>query len=76
LCDGHAGARGEVWLNGQRVERFPPLEFRPGDVCIINVPGGGGYGPPREREPERVREDVAAGLVTRRAAWETYGVEV
>lgn len=37
LCDGHAGARGEVWLNGQRVERFPPLEFRPGDVCIINV---------------------------------------
>ncbi|MDR7468130.1 MAG: hydantoinase B/oxoprolinase family protein [Armatimonadota bacterium] len=76
LFGGHPGALGEVWLNGERVERFPPLEFRPGDVCVIRVPGGGGYGPPREREPDRVRRDVALGYVSRRAAREVYGVEV
>ncbi len=76
LFGGQPGALGEVWLNGERVERFPPLEFRPGDVCVIRVPGGGGYGPPREREPARVRDDVARGLVSAQAAREIYGVEV
>ena len=75
MFGGHAGTPGEVLLNGERIERFPPLEFRPGDVCVIRVPGGGGYGPPREREPERVRQDVAAGLVTLHAARATYGLE-
>jgi N-methylhydantoinase B len=73
---GQPGARGEVWLNGVRVERFPPLEFRPGDICVIRVPGGGGFGPPGEREAERVRRDVADGFVTAQAAREIYGVEV
>ena len=73
---GHHGARGQVWFNEQIVERFPPMEFRPGDVCIIRVPGGGGYGAPSERQAGRVRQDVTAGLVSPRAAREIYGVEV
>jgi N-methylhydantoinase B len=76
LFGGRPGTLGEVWLNGARVERFPPMEFRPGDVCIIRVPGAGGYGDPRAREPERVRRDVELGLVTPQAAREIYGVEV
>lgn len=76
LFGGMPGAPGEVWLNGARVERFPPIEFRPGDVCVLRVPGGGGVGVPREREPERVRRDVEMGLVTPRAARDIYGVEV
>ncbi len=76
LFDGHPGALGEIWLNGERAERFPPMEFRPGDVCVIRVPGGGGYGPPREREPERVRQDVEWGYITPQAARDIYGVEV
>jgi N-methylhydantoinase B len=75
LFGGHPGAPGGVWLNGERVERFPPMEFRPGDVCVIRVPGGGGYGPPRQRERDRVRRDVALGLVSQRAAREVYGLE-
>jgi N-methylhydantoinase B/oxoprolinase/acetone carboxylase alpha subunit len=76
LLGGHPGALGEVYLNGERLDRFPPLEFHPGDICVIRVPGAGGFGPPREREPERVRGDVEVGFVTPQAAREIYGVEV
>ncbi|MEX2355398.1 MAG: hydantoinase B/oxoprolinase family protein [Thermaerobacterales bacterium] len=76
LEGGMAGARGEVLFNGESIDRFPPLEFHPGDVCIVRVPGGGGFGPPRERERERVLADVKLGLVTPEAAKEIYGVEV
>ena len=72
---GQAGAVGEVWLNGERVERFPPLEFRPGDVCVIRVPGGGGFGAPGERERGLVGRDVAEGYVSVEAARTIYGWE-
>jgi N-methylhydantoinase B len=35
---------------------------------------GGGYGPATERDPERVRADVAEGWVSRERARITYGV--
>jgi N-methylhydantoinase B len=38
--------------------------------------GGGGYGPPSERDPERVREDVIDGYVSKEQAVERYGVVV
>lgn len=76
LLGGRAGRLGEVLLNGRTLDRFPPMELRPGDVLIIRVPGGGGMGDPREREAERVRADVAAGIVTPHAARKIYGVEV
>jgi N-methylhydantoinase B len=38
--------------------------------------GGGGYGDPIDRDPARVLEDVARGLVTTDAAREVYGVVV
>jgi N-methylhydantoinase B len=40
------------------------------------LPGGGGMGDPKQRDPELVKRDVADGLITRQAARETYGVEV
>jgi N-methylhydantoinase B len=52
------------------------MEFKPGDVLTIRVPGAGGVGEPRQREAERVRADVADGIVSSRAAREIYGVEV
>ncbi len=72
LAGGLPGARGEVSVNGQRLEWFPPLEFGPGDVCVIRAPGGGGFGPPRDREPERVRRDVEEGWITVAAARDVY----
>ncbi len=45
-----------------------------GERLILELPGGGGYGPPLERDPDRVREDVVDGLVSRHAARSDYGV--
>ncbi|RJO68432.1 hydantoinase B/oxoprolinase family protein [Nocardia panacis] len=38
--------------------------------------GGGGHGSPLERDPERVREDVLDGKVTRTGAERDYGVVI
>jgi N-methylhydantoinase B len=45
-----------------------------GSAFALSLSGGGGYGDPREREPELVLRDVENGYVTRRAAEEVYGV--
>jgi len=76
LLGGLPGARGAVFLNGRELERFPPLELAAGDEVVIHVPGGGGFGPPTEREPDLVRRDVDEGLVTRRVAREIYGAHL
>jgi N-methylhydantoinase B len=44
------------------------------DILYMRVASGGGYGDPREREPERVRSDVLNGIVSREVACEIYGV--
>jgi N-methylhydantoinase A/oxoprolinase/acetone carboxylase beta subunit/N-methylhydantoinase B/oxoprolinase/acetone carboxylase alpha subunit/prolyl-tRNA editing enzyme YbaK/EbsC (Cys-tRNA(Pro) deacylase) len=48
--------------------------LRQGDVVRIESAGGGGFGDPRERDPELVLADVGAGLVTREEAERAYGV--
>ena len=45
-----------------------------GDVFVFWAAGGGGYGDPLDREPERVADDVETGLVSARLAKEIYGV--
>jgi N-methylhydantoinase B len=44
------------------------------DVLEIVTTGGGGFGDPIEREPERVGADVRAGLVSPAEAARVYGV--
>ena len=45
-----------------------------GDVMRVLTGGGGGYGPPSERDPEAVRRDVREGYVSAAAALRDYGV--
>jgi len=73
LFGGLPGAPGAVFLNGERVERFVPLQFNPGDICVLHVPGGGSYGPPAERDRELLRRDVEIGYVSPEAARAVYG---
>jgi N-methylhydantoinase B len=47
-----------------------------GDRAIYTTAGGGGYGPPVEREPSRVLEDVLEGYVSRDAARDIYLVVI
>lgn len=63
-------------VNGRRVILGTQLELRPGDALVLTVPGGGGFGNPKDRDPARVREDVRDGLVSAAAAKALYGVEV
>ena len=72
LFGGLPGAPGAVFLNGERVERFVPLQFKPGDICVLRVPGGGGYGPPDQRDQELLRRDVEIGWVSPEAAASVY----
>lgn len=45
-----------------------------GEVVRIMTGGGGGHGPPSERDPESVRRDVREGYVSPEAARRDYGV--
>ena len=76
VLGGHAGAPSRVRWNGK--EGGFPLKgksrIEAGDRLLVRYPGGGGYGDPREREREAVREDVATGLVSERVAKEIYGL--
>ncbi|MGE0824878.1 MAG: hydantoinase B/oxoprolinase family protein [Candidatus Binatia bacterium] len=49
-------------------------ELQPGEFIRSRDCGGGGYGPPTERDPERVRHDVREGWVSREQAQAVYGV--
>jgi N-methylhydantoinase B len=45
-----------------------------GERLVSICTGGGGYGPPQEREPDRVAEDMRKGWITRARAREVYTV--
>jgi N-methylhydantoinase B len=45
-----------------------------GERIIAVTPGGGGYGPPTERDPGRVRADVLEGWISAGRARDIYGV--
>jgi len=46
-----------------------------GDRVTVNMPGGGGLGDPKDRDPEAVARDVREGYISREAAREVYGWE-
>ena len=82
VAGGQAGRTGRVVLNpGTPSERELPalgdgIELRRGDLLRFETCGGGGWGDPLTRDPERVRQDVARGFLTARGALEDYGVVI
>jgi N-methylhydantoinase B len=50
--------------------------MQPGDTITVMTAGGGGFGDPFEREPEKVFFDVRAGFVSAAKARRDYGVVV
>ncbi|WP_258112595.1 hydantoinase B/oxoprolinase family protein [Alicyclobacillus sp. SP_1] len=60
------------------VEHLPSkldgVEVHKGDQVLFVTGGSGGFGDPLERHPDRVRADVARGLVSRDKAAKSYGV--
>ena len=59
-----------------RLSSKTTVELEPGDVISVRTCGGGGYGPPEEREPERVLRDVLEGKVSPERARDLYRVDL
>jgi N-methylhydantoinase B len=74
---GHDGAAGHVGLRSGAVLRTKGFQVIPdGDRLVLKLPGGGGMGDPRLRDPACVARDVRDGLVTPEEARLVYGVAV
>jgi N-methylhydantoinase B len=79
---GHVGRTGDIWINPDTKEakrlptRYADYPLKQGDVFRLETPGGGGYGDPLARDPERVLSDVQEGYVSPDAAQRDYGVVV
>jgi N-methylhydantoinase B/oxoprolinase/acetone carboxylase alpha subunit len=52
------------------------VEISPDEAMVSVSCGGGGYGPPTERDPERVRNDVREGWISLERAETVYGVKL
>ena len=44
-----------------------------GERFIVELPGGGGLGDPRDRQPARIQSDLEAGYITEDGAKDDYG---
>lgn len=77
---GGTGAPGDMTLYPEDGDRFeaPPYGVRRFGPLRMTArsPGGGGFGDPKRRDPERVLRDVRDGVVSRGKAAEIYGVIV
>jgi N-methylhydantoinase B len=77
---------GKSGAGSENLVRLPGEELKPGDpvrqqspadtsVAVLTA-GGGGWGDPFERDPERVRFDVVEGFVSLESARHDYGVAI
>lgn len=82
LLGGQPGVTLSIELNqsGQRV--LPPHVSKgegyplvPGDFVQVRTPGGGGYGPPAERQSSAIAHDLARGYVSVEAVREAYPLQ-
>jgi N-methylhydantoinase B len=60
----------------ERRGRFSKEELHKGDVARFITGMGGGYGNPKERDPQAVLDDVIDGYITQETAEDVYGVVI
>lgn len=79
LQGGREGATGRLLLtrsNGTQTElrsKLSDLLLHAGDTIRIETSGGGGHGPPAERDRAAIAADIAQGYTTLQAATDDYG---
>jgi N-methylhydantoinase B len=56
------------------VSKVTDIKIRRGQKVRLETPGGGGFGDPVTRDPQRVVRDVRLGYVSREIARQTYKV--
>jgi N-methylhydantoinase B len=79
LFGGLAGQRGQTLLirdgNSTELGSKERRVLERHDVVSMRLAGAGGYGPPRERDGDRIRCDIKRGLVSAQAARRVYGAK-
>ncbi|MBR0648160.1 hydantoinase B/oxoprolinase family protein [Roseomonas terrae] len=72
---GAPGGLGRLSLGSGTPMKVKGFQVIPaGDRLIVEMPGGGGYGDPFERDPAQVARDVRYGMIEREQAEADYGV--
>jgi N-methylhydantoinase B len=75
LFRGRAGEPPEVTTQaGEPVNPKGQTRLVTGDILEVTFPGGGGYGPPKERERQKILDALQDGLLSPDAAGQIYGV--
>jgi N-methylhydantoinase B len=71
---GRSNAAGLTRPDGtvQRLSKATRVPVPSGSVLSLRTGGGGGYGPPSERDPEAIRRDVREGYVSEEEARRAY----
>ena len=64
------------WQNDLPNAKIFNVRLERGDAYKMLSGGGGGFGNPFKRDPEKVAEDVREGYVSKAAAEQLYGVVV
>lgn len=81
LKGGIQGEKAEYSIIGEvgKKEVLPSkctVSIKRGEELVIKTPGGGGYGNPLNRDPEKVLDDYKNDLVSLSSAEEEYGVVI
>jgi N-methylhydantoinase B len=63
LAGGEPGGLGDVQINRRSVNHRAQHVVRQGDRILLRTPGGGGWGSPGERDPDRAERDRRLGYV-------------
>jgi N-methylhydantoinase B len=61
------------WHRPPLASKMLGIKLKKGQSVRLMTPGGGGYGPARDRDPAAVARDVALGYLSAPAATATYG---
>jgi len=78
---GENGGLNKVSVSTEAGNYIPPhlskdqdIQIKVGDTISVSTPGGGGYGNPLARDPEKVSRDVVLGYYTLEQVKQRYGV--
>jgi len=75
LLEGGSTPTGKLNINGKDVMDGGDALVPPGGSVVCRIPGGGGLGDPRERDPALIQRDLRFGYITPQHAKEAYRFE-
>ena len=75
LLGGLPGAAGREFVNGEQIPSKVRMDLQPHDRVTFDTPGGGGLGPPTERDHALLKADLESGLVSPENARKDYGLD-